>query len=271
MRPLAALALLAVFGFVAYLLLQPTPGGVGVTREPGPTATTAPVVARPVAATPSPVTAPPLSAAGTAVPPPVAGPRVVGGVVRDHGSARIVLTLPDGVEPSVGIRVDIASKGPALATYPLPVREEDGTWRYESLPAGAYRVRVVVDGMQAASADATVRADEEVVVPLTLVRGGAIAYRAVLSSGEAPEAVRLAIVDGRGQFVVASIQLSAGMVHVGSDEATRNLDLPPEGRIVGLKPGAYRVRATAASGEFDEQNVDVTVGEPVAVELKIRK
>jgi len=268
MRPLAVLVLCAVLGFVAYLLLQPTPRGVGVAREPG---RTTPDVERPAAATPTPVTAPGLSATGTAVPKPVAGPRVVGGVVRDQGTVRIVLTLPDGVEPGVGVRFDIAAKGPALATYPLPVREEDGTWRYETLPVGVYRVRVVVEGMQAASPDATVRADEETVVPVTLMRGGAIAYRAVLYSGEAPETVKLGLADARGVPVVSSIQLPAAMVHVGVDAATWNLDLPPEGRIVGLKPGAYRLRATAASGEFDEQTVDVTVGEPAAVELKIRK
>lgn len=264
--PVPALVVVAILGGAAYLALRPPAGTVPTVRDPGPTTPTAPPPAAvPVAPTPG------LAAGGAPPVKAVAGPRVVGGVIRDHGAARLTLTLPDGVDANVAVRLDITPKGPAFAEYPLPVREEDGTWRYAQLPVGAYRVRVVADGLQAADVDVKVRADEETTVPVTLVRGGAIAYKAVLYSGEAPEAVKLALVDGRGVPVDSSIQLPAGMVHVGQDTRALNLDLPAEARIVGLKPGAYRLRATAPSGEFDEQTVDVTLGEPVAVELKIRK
>jgi hypothetical protein len=130
---------------------------------------------------------------------------------------------------------------------------------------------VVAEGLQAAEVEATVRSEAETTVPVTLVAGGAIAYRAVFFTGEAPDAVKLSLVDGRGVPVVTTIQLPAGMVHVGAEARALNLDLPPQARIVGLKPGAYRLRATAASGEFDEQTVDVKLGDPIAVELKIRR
>ncbi|MBL9085698.1 MAG: hypothetical protein JNM10_01015 [Planctomycetia bacterium] len=264
--PLAATALVAALAFGAWLLLRPSPGTVVAVREPAP-ATPAP--ARPADVPPS--ATPNLAATGVTPAPRATGPRVVGGVIKERGTVRVVLTLPAGVEPTVPLRIDVTSKGPALADYPLAVRQEDGTWLYESLPVGAYRLRVVADGLQATEADAVVRADAETPVPVTLVAGGAIAYRAVFLTGEVPEAVKLSLVDGRGVPVVSTIQVPAGMVHLGADVRALNLDLPAEARIVGLKPGAYRLRATAPSGEFDEQAVDVKLGEPVAVELKIRR
>ena len=151
------------------------------------------------------------------------------------------------------------------------MRQEDGTWLYDALPVGGYRFRLVADGLQAAEVEATVRVDAETAVPVTLVAGGAIAYKAVFFTGETPEAVKLSLVDGRGVPVVSTIQVPAGLVHLGADARALNPDLPPEARIVGLKPGSYRLRATAPSGEFDEQTVDVKLGEPIAVELKIRR
>lgn len=264
--PLASAALLAALGFAAWLLLRPSP--VRVVAVPDPVPVT-PAADRP-AAVAAPAATPSLAATGTA-PAPAAGPRVVGGVIREHGAARLTLTLPAGVDATVPIRIDVTPKGPAFSDYPLAVRQEDGTWLYETLPVGAYRFRVVADGLQAAEVEATVRRDAETAVPVTLVAGGAIAYRAVFLTGEAPEAVKLSLVDGRGVPVVSTIQVPAGMVHLGADVRALNLDLPAEARIVGLKPGAYRLRATAPSGEFDEQTVDVKLGEPIAVELKIRR
>jgi hypothetical protein len=264
--PLAAAALVAALAFGAWLLLRPSPGAVVPVREPSPAA---PAPARPADVAPAPT--PNLAGTGAAPVPRATGPRVVGGVIKERGAVRVALTLPAGVEATVPVRIDVTSKGPALADYPLPVRQEDGTWLYEALPVGAYRLRVVADGLQAAEADAAVRANEETSVPVTLVAGGAIAYRAVFFTGEVPEAVKLSLVDGRGVPVVSTIQVPAGMVHLGADVRALNLDLPPEARIVGLKPGAYRLRATAPSGEFDEQTVDVKLGEPIAVELKIRR
>lgn len=263
--PLAAAALLAALGFAAWLFLRPSPGAIVAQRDPVPTAA-GPV--RPADVTPAPT--PGLSGSGTVVKRSTA-PRVVGGVIKDFGAARIVLTLPAGVEATVPLRVDVTPKGPALPDYPLPVRQEDGTWVYDALPVGGYRFRVVAEGLQAAEVEATVRSEAETTVPVTLVAGGAIAYRAVFFTGEAPDAVKLSLVDGRGVPVVTTIQLPAGMVHVGAEARALNLDLPPQARIVGLKPGAYRLRATAASGEFDEQTVDVKLGDPIAVELKIRR
>jgi len=264
--PAAVAALVAALAFGAWLLLRPTPGAV--VAVPGPTPAP-PADTRPADVAPPPT--PSLAGAGATPAPRATGPRVVGGVIQGRGAVRVVLTLPAGVEATVPLRIDVTSKGPALADYPLPVRQEDGTWLYEALPVGAYRLRVVADGLQAAEADAVVGADAETSVPVTLVAGGAIAYRAVFFTGEAPEAVKLSLVDGRGVPVVSTIQVPAGMVHLGPDARARNLDLPAEARIVGLKPGAYRLRATAPSGEFDEQAVDVKLGEPIAVELKIRR
>ncbi|MFO0931507.1 MAG: hypothetical protein U1E39_02220 [Planctomycetota bacterium] len=263
--PLAAAALLAALGFAAWMLLRPSPGAIVVGPQ---AATPAPAPARP--ADVAPAATPNLSGSGTAPKPP-RPTRVVGGVIQDHGAARLTLTLPAGVDATVPLRIDVTPKGAALPEYPLPVRQEDGSWLYESLPVGAYRFRVVADGLQAADVEATVRADAETAVPVTLVAGGSIAYRAVFFTGETPEAVKLSLVDGRGVPVVSTIQVPAGLVHLGAEARALNPDLPPEARIVGLKPGAYRLRATAASGEFDEQVVDVRLGEPVAVELKIRR
>lgn len=270
-RPALALLLVAllvvVAALVAYLLLARSEPSVPVVREPGPAG---PAPTRPDAAPPSvPVT--PL-AVGASRPSPPVGPAMKDGVLRDRGAVRVRLSFPADLDPAtVGVRLDLTPKGPAPSDYPLPLRQEDGTWLYEALPVGGYRVRVVADGLQAAEGHVTVARDEEADLPLTLVPGGALAYRAVLFSGDTPEHVRLSLVDGRGVPVAASVQLPAGLVHLSGEPRMRTLELPAAATVVGLKPGTYRVRATAPSGEFDEQAVEVAAGGPTPVELRIRK
>lgn len=266
-RPALAALLLVVAALAAYLLLSRSEPTVPVVREPGPAS---PAATRPVAA-PDPVPVTPL-AVGTPRPPPRVGPALNDGVLRERGAVRVRLAFPADLDPAtVGVRLDVTPKGPAPSDYPLPLRQEDGTWLYEALPVGRYRVRVVADGLQAAEGDVTVARDQETDLPLTLVPGGALAYRAVLFSGDAPENVRLSLVDGRGVPVLASVQLPAGLVHLAGEGRARTLELPPAATVVGLKPGTYRVRATAPSGEFDERAVEIAAGGPTPVELRIRK
>ena len=72
----------------------------------------------------------------------------------------------------------------------------------------------------------------------------------------------------QGKRVAASFRTAATTVHVPAD---RVMSLPLEGRIVGLKPGLYRLRGESPAGETDEQDVVAETGKPGEVELRIRR
>lgn len=273
---LALLALLAVGGLIALLLFS---GGSRRAEEDVTLPEAAPASA-PTAIKPGPAPAPSTLA-------PSGRPRrdaggAEGGVIRDHGAVVVRLVVPDAERLSAeelaktvaSARVDVDSLGAGLPAYPLALQQEDGTWLYESLPVGKYRVKAVVRGYEVASTVVEVKKAQDVTAELALARGGELQWKATLLSGEAPAWVRLELLDGRGQAVAPTVLTTLGYTHLRADQRP---DLPATGRIVGLRAGAYRLRAAAApptpneASEADEKVVEVKAGEVALVELSFRK
>jgi len=101
-----------------------------------------------------------------------------------------------------------------------------------------------------------------------LTRAHTLAYKALLLSGDPPESLQIAVLDGRGVPVEFAVQHGAGLARL---EPGATVALPSEARIVGLAPDVYRLRATAPSGETDEQKVDLKGGVTGEVAFSIRK
>ena len=184
------------------------------------------------------------------------------------GTIRVTLAPSDGAVVAKTVRVEIEALGPALSTHPLAVPQQDGTYLFERVPTGRYRLRAMSEGSQEAVAQVAVEKDVEAAVEILLKPGADASYAVSLYSGESPATVTLALLDGRGLPVSASFQTSATTIHLPPD---RGAGMPPTGKVIGLKPGRYTLRATSLEGETDEKTFDAKAGEVVALELRIRK
>ena len=201
---------------------------------------------------------------------PRAAPRrdTTAGAITEHGSLRIELDVTDGRPAPAYPRLYIEAVGPALVHTPLPAPSDGGTWLFDSLPVGAYRLRASAEGYQALVLPVTVERDREARLRVPLVPGAEIAYESVLYSGEVLEHVRLELLDGRGVAQSYVLEIASGPMNVEAGKAVR---VPGTSRVVGLKPGTWRLRATADSGETDEETVTVAAGEPAKVRFEIRR
>jgi len=201
--------------------------------------------------------------------PPVAPPaRTTGPTVVRTGDVVVTLAPPAGVELTTGLVIDAEPIGFAVHAKRLALEQEDHSWRFVELPVGRWRVRAFVPGFLDASKDAEVREGVETAVSLPLERGAMASWKVSLLSGEVPETVRVALFDGRGVPREATYETAATTIH-GLPEALPVL--APTGRILGLKPGTYRLRATSPEGESDEKSFVVAVGETAALEFTLRR
>jgi hypothetical protein len=238
---------------------RPTPdvGEVGEAPEPQ-----APVAPRGATA---PSDGPGLSRAPAA---PPRKPRPATSRPRGIGTLRVRLAAGERTPEASRVRLHIEALVGTPESPRLPLAQEDGTWLYEGLPAGRYRVDAMVAGFVTASAETSVDGDDETILEVPLRPGSEIAWKAVFPTPDAPDTIQLLLFDGRGERIGATFQTSVTTLHV---PGTRAVALPLEGRIVGVKPGRYRVRGVSPAGESDEQEVDVRLGEPASVELRIRR
>jgi nucleoid-associated protein YgaU len=262
MRSLPLLLLVTAAALTAWWLLspsEPTPdvGGGGEAPE-----AQAPVAPR--AAT-APSEGPGLSRAPAAPPRKV---RPTPGRPRGIGALRVRLTAGERTPEASRVRLRLEALVGTPESPRLPLAQEDGTWLYESLPAGRYRVDAMVAGFVTASLETSVEGDDETILEVPLRPGSEIAWKAVFPTPDAPDTIQVLLFDGRGERIGATFQTSVTTLHV---PGTRTVAMPLEGRIVGVKPGRYRVRGVSPAGESDEHEVDVRLGEPASVELRIRR
>lgn len=201
-------------------------------------------------------------------PTPKAPERAPASTVVRTGDVTVTFAPPAGVEMPTGFRLDAEPIGFVSHVKRLALEQPDHTWRYAELPVGRWRIRAYVLGFMDVAKDVEVREGEEATVSLELERGAAVAWKVALLSGEAPESVRVVLLDGRGVPRTASYETSASTIHAAPDAVPA---LPASGRVVGLKPGRYRLRATSPAGESDEKAFEVAVGETATVELTLRR
>jgi hypothetical protein len=191
------------------------------------------------------------------------------GSARYETGSLVVWLRPQGdfVVPKEA-RVDLEAIGVSPPPGVVPDLREDGSRFFDSVVAGRYRVRAMVEGAEDASALVTVSKDQEAQVEIPLVAGGTVRYDVSLLSGEAPDTVRLALLDGQRVAIAMTVQTAATTVRVPAD---RQPLLPPEGKVIGLAPGSYSLRATSAAGETVERGFDIGRGESAAVQLTLRR
>ena len=261
MRPVGAIALVVVAAL-----------GVWLATRRG-TAPVLPLDDAPIAA-PAPAGPPPMIVAAMGAelasapvrPAPTRIERAPGLTEIKYGSVTVTLVPPPGATVPKHLSFDAQPVEFAHAAKPLPVEQEDGTWRFNELPSGKWRIRAFVAGFVDAAKVVDVRPDGEASVSIALEVGGAASWKVALTTREVPELVRVALLDGRGQPIEGTYQTIATTLHALPSTVPA---LPAEGKVVGLKVGHYRLRASTVDGDPKEQPFEVKAGETVALEFTL--
>jgi hypothetical protein len=264
-RPVLLLVLLALGSIAAWWLL----GSPARTREVGPIEEGRPADAPDAPRTGIATAPPPPQGAGLSSAPATA-PRRATPERRPQGigSLRVRLRTEDRAPEAARVRLHLEALRGTPEAARLPLASEDGTWLYERLPAGRYRVEAMVVGFVTASVETPVDGDAEALVEIPLRPGTEIAWKAIFPGSDVPSTIQVLLFDGRGERIPATLQTPATTQTV---PATGTVAVPLEGRIVGLRPGHYRVRGVSPAGEWDEHDVDARLGETTTVELRIRR
>lgn len=187
-----------------------------------------------------------------------------------YGAIRVLPVDADGrVLPADEVTVHVRPGKLAWPAQPLGRRARgEGTWFFERVPAG--KVRVVVEGNKVLRTEqlVTLATGETQDVRLVARAGGSIHYRVKLLNGEAPREVTLALKDVRGQLIAAEYAVRTRTVYT-SPRRERTITQGPDGWILNLKPGSYRLRVESER-DVDESDVVVEAGQvsELAVELR---
>lgn len=183
-----------------------------------------------------------------------------------YGAVTVTLVPPAGAALPKSLSFDAQPSGFVHAPKPLPAEQDDGSWRYDSLPSGRWRIRAFVPGFVDASKDVDVTPDGEATITLALELGGAATWKVALATSQIPELVRVALLDGRGIPIDGTYQTAATTLHASPSSVPA---LPAEGSVVGLKVGRYRLRASTVDGDPKEQPFEVKAGETVRLEFTL--
>ncbi len=187
-----------------------------------------------------------------------------------NGSLLVALAPAAGMDAPKGVRVDVEALDIPAAIHPLALPQDDGAWLFERVPIGRWRVRAYVTGALDATALVTVAPGALAEVTIPLVPGADAAWKVTVAGDEPPEVVHVALLDGRGVPIEATYQTAYTTLHAAAGKVPV---LPLEGRVVGLSPGSYRLRAwlPGSEGDADEKPVTVRAGEHPVVELRLVK
>lgn len=183
-----------------------------------------------------------------------------------NGSLLVTLAPAAGMGEPKGVRVDVEAMGVPAAAHPLALPQDDGTWLFERLPIGRWRVRAYVTGALTATSEVLVGPGEMAEVTIPLAPGAEAAWKVTVLGTEPPDTVRIALLDGRGVAIPGTYQTAATILHAAPGKVPV---LPLEGRVVGLAPGAYRLRASLAEGDVEEKAFEARTGEVTLVELRL--
>ncbi len=185
-----------------------------------------------------------------------------------NGSLLVILAPAEGMAEPKGVRIDVEALDIPAAAHPLALPQDDGTWLFERLPIGKWRVRAHVTGALAATSQVTVSPGALSETTIALAPGVEAAWRVTVLGDSPPESVRISLLDGRGVPIAATYQTPFTTIHAAPGKVPV---LPLEGRVIGLAPGLYRLRASISAGDADEKAFEVRTGESPVVELRLVK
>lgn len=185
-----------------------------------------------------------------------------------NGSLLVTLAPAAGMGEPQGVRPDVEPLDIPAAAHPLAVPQDDGTYLFERLPIGRWRVRAYVSGALDAAVVVKVAPGALTEVTVPLAPGGEAAWKVTITGEAPPETARIVLLDGRGVPMEATYRTAFTTLHAAPGKVP---ELPLEGRVIGLPPGTYRIRASLGDGDTDEQPFEVRAGEAPVVSLRLVK
>jgi hypothetical protein len=217
-----------------------------------------------------------LRGTGSEEPPPPVRPEPRGAIVDPRTIPRGGLeVLPLGPDqqpiPPGELSMRIEAVGRAFWSQPLALPDpETKVWSFKNIPAGPVQVRVSGDHVVETVAEATIEKDVVKSLKVLLDRAGALAYHVVLYSGEQPPEVTLTLLDLRDKPVAARYQERSPTRLTQAQKAT-TMKQGPDGLVLGVLPGRYRLKAVSPNDEWDAVEVEAVTGQTVAVEIRLRR
>lgn len=190
-----------------------------------------------------------------------------------RGGLLVTPVGPDGETlPSSVARVHVRGVGTTFHAPPLGIPDPDtGVWTFRRIYAGDVRVVVSGEHLVDASQVVEVLEDEVAEVEISVEPGGAIRYKVVLYSGEAPEKATLTLLDHESRRPIRVRYQARSAAAMSTLREATSITQGPEGLVSGIPPGKYWLHATSPEGEFEEGLVEIQPGETVPLEIRVRK
>jgi hypothetical protein len=190
-----------------------------------------------------------------------------------RGTLEVLPLMPDGKPwPTADVRLRLDREGAAFWSTPLGSPDpETGVWTFRDLPIGRLRVTVVGAQVVETTKPAEVRTGVTDRVEVFADRGASVLYAATLYSGERPASFRLEVLAAERRTPVRAWFEGRGPDHYTTAQPSTGGSVRAVGRVFGLAPGRYVLRATSLEGEIDEVEVTLAAGESREVEIQLRK
>jgi hypothetical protein len=153
----------------------------------------------------------------------------------------------------------------------LGIYEKDtGAWRFEKVRAGAVQVRLYSDHVARKIETVPVRADTENRVSIRVEPAGAIQYDVIAYDKTRPDPVDVTLYDQAGRSVKAWYQVRT-TTKLTTPRLAETMRQGPEGILLGVVPGVYRLKVVSPAEEWDDAEVRVEAGQTARVSLEVRR
>lgn len=177
----------------------------------------------------------------------------------------------DELLPTPALRVYVDSVGRGGFPTRLGRYDEDArTWRFEQVPAGKVKVRLHADHIVRKVEVVPVKADSENKVKIQVQQAGAIQYDVIAYDKTRPAKVKLTLYDSQDRPTRAWYQVRSSRSQT-TPRAAETITQGPEGVLLGVLPGRYRLKVVSEYDEYDEAVVQVIAGATQKVSLEVRR
>ena len=148
--------------------------------------------------------------------------------------------------------------------------EQSRTWRFGKVPSGRVNVRLYSDHIVRVIQTVTVAAKRENKTKIKIEPAGAIAYDVIAYDKTRPKKVKLTLYDATDKPTKAWYQVRTSR-SLNTPREAKTITQGPEGVLLGVLPGRYRLKVTSEHEEWDEAVVNVVAGATQKVSLEVRR
>ena len=167
------------------------------------------------------------------------------------------------------IRVLGVRAGAFPTKLPAHFDEETGTYRFDKVLEGEVNVELYADHIQRKVQKVRIRANQDNRHTIAVKPGATIEYDVVAYDKSKPD-VRVMLFDAQDKPVKAWY-LVRTTTRLTTARYLESINQGPEGSIISLEPGDYRIKVISEAEEWDDAKVTLKAGETKKVSLEVRR